>query len=162
MGRGMPSMTALLAVLAMAGYQNRDKLAELLGGAGARRGPPDEAGQAGGAAAGGFGGSGSGGFSSGGPGFGGAGIGGFLANGLQELLDRFRESGQAETAESWVAQGPNRPCEERQLEAAIGADTLEELSRQTGLPRKEILARLTRELPDAVDQYTPEGRLPTA
>ncbi|MBJ7408390.1 MAG: hypothetical protein JHD07_35970, partial [Bradyrhizobium sp.] len=34
MSRGMPSMTALLAMLAMAGYQNRDKLAELLKGAG--------------------------------------------------------------------------------------------------------------------------------
>jgi uncharacterized protein YidB (DUF937 family) len=157
MGRGMPSMTALLAVLAMAGYQNRDKLAEMLGGAGARRGPPGEAGQAGGTMAHAPGGTGFG-----GPGFGGAGIGGFLANGLQELLDRFRESGQAETAESWVKQGPNRPVEERQLEAAIGVDTLEALSRQTGLPREEILARLTRELPDAVDQYTPEGRLPSA
>ena len=34
MGRGMPSMTALLGLLAIAGYQNRDKLAELLKGAG--------------------------------------------------------------------------------------------------------------------------------
>ena len=30
MSRGMPSMTALLGLLALAGYQNRDKLAELL------------------------------------------------------------------------------------------------------------------------------------
>ena len=34
MSRGFPSMTALLGLLAVAGYQNRDKLAELLGGAG--------------------------------------------------------------------------------------------------------------------------------
>lgn len=32
MSRGFPSMTALLGVLAVAVYQNRDKLAELLGG----------------------------------------------------------------------------------------------------------------------------------
>jgi hypothetical protein len=30
MSRGMPSMTALLGLLAIAGYQNRDKLAEML------------------------------------------------------------------------------------------------------------------------------------
>jgi len=30
MTRGMPSMTALLGLLAIAGYQIRDKLAELL------------------------------------------------------------------------------------------------------------------------------------
>ena len=34
MSRGFPSMTALLGLLAIAGYQNRDKLAEMLGGAG--------------------------------------------------------------------------------------------------------------------------------
>jgi hypothetical protein len=33
MSNGMPSMTALLGMLALAGYQNRDKLSELLKGA---------------------------------------------------------------------------------------------------------------------------------
>ena len=28
--------------------------------------------------------------------------------------------------------------------------------------REEILARLSRELPEAVDKYTPQGRLPVA
>ena len=32
MSRGFPSMTALLGLLAVAGYQNRDKIAEWLGG----------------------------------------------------------------------------------------------------------------------------------
>jgi hypothetical protein len=32
MSRGFPSMTALLGLLAIAGYQNRDKIAEILGG----------------------------------------------------------------------------------------------------------------------------------
>ena len=35
------------------------------------------------------------------------------------------------------------------------------LAKQTGLSRNELLARLSRELPDAVDKYTPQGRLPT-
>ena len=34
MSRGLPSMTALLGLLAIAGYQNRDKIAEMLGGLG--------------------------------------------------------------------------------------------------------------------------------
>ena len=34
MSRGYPSMTALLGLLAIAGYQNRDKIAEMLGGLG--------------------------------------------------------------------------------------------------------------------------------
>jgi uncharacterized protein YidB (DUF937 family) len=47
-----------------------------------------------------------------------------------------------------------------QLERAIGSEVLDHLSRQTGLTRDEVLSRLCRELPDAVDKYTPEGRLP--
>jgi len=50
MSRGMPSITALLGMLAIAGYQNRDKLADMFrnatsGGKGLRRNtfPPDEA-----------------------------------------------------------------------------------------------------------------------
>jgi len=34
MSRGLPSMTALLGLLAVAGYQNRDKIAEWLGAGG--------------------------------------------------------------------------------------------------------------------------------
>jgi hypothetical protein len=37
MARGYPSMTALLALLAIAGYQNRDKIAEMFGKLGQNR-----------------------------------------------------------------------------------------------------------------------------
>jgi uncharacterized protein YidB (DUF937 family) len=44
MSRGFPSMTALLGLLAIAGYQNRDKLAEMLGGLGQSKGAAGQAG----------------------------------------------------------------------------------------------------------------------
>jgi uncharacterized protein YidB (DUF937 family) len=47
-----------------------------------------------------------------------------------------------------------------QLKQAIGADVLAALEQQTGLSQDEILTRLSRELPTAVDKYTPGGRLP--
>lgn len=34
------------------------------------------------------------------------------------------------------------------------------LAQQTGLSREELSARLTRDLPAAVDKFTPDGRLP--
>jgi uncharacterized protein YidB (DUF937 family) len=149
MGRGLPSMTALLGLLAIAGYQNRDKIAEWLRGAG--QGKPGAAGQGGiGGLLGQLRGS-----------LGGVGAGGILSGGLAELVDRFKQSGQAETADSWVRTGPNKPCTPAQLEQAIGPEVMDMLSRQTGLSRDELLARLCRELPDAVDKYTPQGRLPT-
>jgi uncharacterized protein YidB (DUF937 family) len=147
MTRGYPSMTALLALLAIAGYQNRDKIAEMLGKLGQNK-PQGETQ------------SGTGGLLEQ-LGLGGASAGGILSSGLGELIDRFKQSGQAETAESWVRTGPNKPCTKENLERAIGPDVLQTLTQQTGLSREEVLTRLCRELPDAVDQYTPQGHLPS-
>ena len=149
MSHRIPSMTALLGLLAIAGYQNREKIAEWLGGL--KRSTPGTAGQ------GGAGGllehlKGS---------LGSTSAGGVLSGGLGELVDRFKQSGQGETANSWVKTGPNKPVTPSQLEQAIGPEVLDTLSKQTGLSRSELLARLSRELPDAVDKYTPQGRLPT-
>ena len=148
MSRGFPSMTALLGVLAVAGYQNRDKLAEMLGGLTSESGQtPANQGQPGGfgttSAASGS-------------------IGSVLTNGIKDLVDRFRQAGHGEVADSWVAHGPNREVTPQHVEGAIGADTLDALTKQTGLSREEIISRLTRELPTAVDKYTPDGRLPSA
>lgn len=158
--RGFPSMTALLGLLAVAGYQNRDKIAEMLrgqagnlpGSAPASEEHPPVGTQAGmqGGGLGGLLGS-----------LGGAGVGGLLGGGLSELVDRFKQSGHGEIADSWVGTGANKEVAPQQLETAIGPDVLATLSQQTGLSREELIARLSRELPRAVDQYTPEGRLPS-
>ena len=92
---------------------------------------------------------------------GGAGVGGLLGRDLNELVERFQQSGQGDIADSWVGHGPNKEVAPNQLEQAIGPDVLATLSQQTGLSREEILAKLSKELPTAVDKYTPEGRLPS-
>jgi uncharacterized protein YidB (DUF937 family) len=146
MARGYPSMTALLALLAVVGYQNRDKIKEVLGGLG-KPGDPNQKEQ------GGLGGL----LDK----LGGASAGGVLSGGLGELIDRFREKGLGDTADSWVRTGANKELQPAQLEQAIGPEILDTLTKQTGLSREELLARLTRELPQAVDKFTPEGRVPT-
>jgi uncharacterized protein YidB (DUF937 family) len=78
---------------------------------------------------------------------------------LGELVENFKQKGHGEVADSWVGHGPNRQIEPHQLEQAIGPDVLETLSQQTGLSRDELLSRLSTTLPEAVDKYTPEGRL---
>jgi uncharacterized protein YidB (DUF937 family) len=87
--------------------------------------------------------------------------GGALGGGLKDLLDRFRQSGQGTKADSWVAKGPNHPIAPDELETALGEERLQWLMEQTGMPKDQLLAGLSNELPDAVDQLTPEGRLPT-
>jgi uncharacterized protein YidB (DUF937 family) len=148
MASKMPSMTALLGLLAIAGYQNRDKIAELLKGAGATK--PGSGTQPGlGGVLGNLGEEGATG-----------GVGGLLGGGLGELFERFKQSGHGEVAQSWVNDGPNKEIAPPQLKQAIGADVLAALEKQTGLSQDELLARLSRELPTAVDKYTPNGRLP--
>jgi uncharacterized protein YidB (DUF937 family) len=152
-----PSMTALLALLAIAGYQNRDKIAEMLGGLGQK--DPGAKGQGGQNEPQAQGQDGLGGLLSQ-LGLGGASAAGMLSGGLGELLESFNKSGQGEIAKSWVSTGPNKQCTADELKRAIGPEVLDTLSRQTGLSRDELLTKLSRELPDAVDKYTPEGRLP--
>ena len=152
MSRGTPSMVALLGLLAVAGYQNRGKIAEMLGGLKQEPGGgPGQINQQSGLGGmlGNLGGL-----------LGGASVGSVLSGGLGGLVDRFKQNGQGPVADSWVGTGPNQQLAPDQLEQAIGPDVLNTLSQQTGLSREELLSRLTRELPGAVDKLTPEGRLP--
>jgi uncharacterized protein YidB (DUF937 family) len=126
-----------LAVLGILAYQNRDKIGALLSG----QSDPDNPQQ--------------------------GANGGLLeritanaGSGLRDVLDRFRNNGSADQVDSWVQQGTNQPLEPHQVEAAIDPQTLDELSRQTGLSRDELVKRIARDLPAAVDTMTPEGRLP--
>jgi uncharacterized protein YidB (DUF937 family) len=155
-------MTALLAMLAMAGYQNRDKLGEIFGritGQIPSGSTPDaEQGSMGSASAGGLGGL-LGGLLGGGAGS--PSGGGSLSGGLSDLISGMSQNGQGEAADSWVRRGPNKELDASQLEQGIGTDALAEIAAQTGLPREELLARLKSVLPAAVDKLTPEGRLPT-
>ncbi len=166
------AMTALLSVLAVAGFQNRDKIAEVLKGlsgnlqrrvdpSGASAGDPATAGQSGvpGDLLGGLGGVG---------GLGGlgdlfrgtSGTGGILSGGLGGLLDQFSQTGHGETAKSWVQDGPNTEIDDHTLSEALGPDVLQDISARTGLSQEEILTRLSRDLPSAVDGLTPDGMLP--
>ena len=177
-GGGISPITlGLLALLAYRTYQGKGRLADMLG-----RGEndPKPAGQRPmsgqtpdgsifGGNAGGVPGAGGGlpggldGLLRGGLGglLGGAAAGGLLSGGLGDLLKRFQDNGQGEKADSWVSRGPNQRIAPEEVEHAVGRETLQELSDQTGRPYDQVLSDLSESLPDAVDRLTPEGRMPT-
>lgn len=150
-------MLALLGLLAVAGYQHRDRIGEMLRNAtdglnedtrqrDSAGASPEASGGLGGILGGLFG----------------AGTGGNdIRGGLRDLIDNLTGAGQRETAQSWIETGPNRQLATSELAAALGDDTIRSLSNQTGLSREELLSRLKSVLPEAVDQMTPEGHLPT-
>jgi uncharacterized protein YidB (DUF937 family) len=92
---------------------------------------------------------------------GGAAAGTVLSGGLENLIKGFQQSGHGEAAQSWVNRGQNEQIAPGDLESALGADTIDALSQQTGMGRGELLSGLSQQLPGFVDQLTPDGRLPT-
>ena len=145
-------MLALLGLVAVAGYQHRDKISEMIQGAGPAPDPQaphlpstgssrvlDSVREAAGSAGGPL---------------------GFLSAGIRELVAKFNQNGRGAAADTWVSRGANHPITPDELKAAIGAEALSELTQRTGLTEGELLDRLSRNLPSAVDQYTPEGRIP--
>jgi uncharacterized protein YidB (DUF937 family) len=128
-----------------------DILGGLLGGQSGRGGL---GGMLGGAGAGGLGGL-LGGLLSGGA------AGNTLNTGMRNMLHDLESNGQGDAVKSWVSRGANQPIDPNDLAQAAGIDTIDTLSQQTGMPRDDLLSGLSQQLPELVDQLTPDGRLPT-
>jgi uncharacterized protein YidB (DUF937 family) len=86
--------------------------------------------------------------------------GSVLSGGLGDLLKQFQQNGQGDVANSWVGTGPNKTIAPGDLANALGADQLDQLGKQSGLSREDLLQGLSQYLPQVVDHLTPEGRLP--
>jgi uncharacterized protein YidB (DUF937 family) len=92
---------------------------------------------------------------------GGTAAGSVLSGGLGNIIRELQDSGHGRVAQSWVGTGPNEDIAPKDLANALGSDTLNTLSQQSGLSVNDLLAGLSQHLPDLVDQLTPNGRLPT-
>lgn len=150
-----PITLALAGLLAYQTYRGQGRLAELLGRAGVAGMPGGPGGPA--TAPSGnilgdlgriLGGSGAG------------GAGSTITAGLNDLLRRFQDAGRGDAAQSWVSTGQNEPVAPSDLEQALGEERITWLMQRTGLSREELLQGLSRELPEAVDKLTPNGRVP--
>jgi uncharacterized protein YidB (DUF937 family) len=86
--------------------------------------------------------------------------GSVVSGGLGELVKRFQKNGFGDVANSWIDTGPNKPIAPDQIEKAAGTEELDVLAKEMGMPREQLLAKLSSELPNTVDRLTPAGRLP--
>ncbi len=94
------------------------------------------------------------------------GLGGLLAGGagggvLGDILSQFEQAGKGDAAKSWVARGDNIPVTPNDIENTFGSGIIDDLSQQFGIPRDELLKGLSQAMPEAIDELTPDGRLPT-
>ena len=91
---------------------------------------------------------------------GGATAGTTVSSGLNDLLKQFQEKGHADIASSWVSNEPNKQISPDILSKVLSDDQIKTLTQLTGMSRDDLIKTLSEHLPNAVNQLTPEGRLP--
>ena len=126
-----PSLTALLGLVAIAGYANRDKISSFVQGlttGAANNGGPISGAQ--------------------------------VSGGLADLVKQFTQNGQGAAASTWVGTGANAPITASQLEQALGPDVINAITAKTGISSDQLLQQLSAVLPQVVDHLTPAGQLP--
>ena len=80
--------------------------------------------------------------------------------GLSGLAKNFQSQGLGDIFTSWVGTGENKPIQPEQLQNALGADTLQQLTSGTGTSLQAALPLLAQLLPVLIDKLTPQGQLP--
>jgi uncharacterized protein YidB (DUF937 family) len=91
---------------------------------------------------------------------GGGAAGSVLSGGLNDLLKQFQQGGQSDVVQSWIGTGPNKSISPDTLSKVLTPDQIRTLSAQTGMSRNELIASLSEQLPELVNQLTPDGRIP--
>ncbi|EUJ11646.1 hypothetical protein Meth11DRAFT_2492 [Methylophilaceae bacterium 11] len=81
--------------------------------------------------------------------------------GLSGVLDKFKESGLAEQAASWVGKGENLPISAEQIASVLGNGQLAEMAAKFGIDTNTLSAQIAEQLPTIVDKLTPDGEVPT-
>ncbi len=131
----MPSLTALLGLAAVAGWQNRDKIAEFAKGLSGGASPAAVSAQA---------------------------IPGGLAGALGGLVSHMQANGAGDVVNSWVGTGANLPINGAQLSQVLGPDMMGKITASTGLTTDQIMSQLSAVLPQLINHLTPNGQLPRA
>jgi uncharacterized protein YidB (DUF937 family) len=92
-------------------------------------------------------------------------LGGLLAQsgGLQGLANKFAQSGQGNTFQSWVGMGDNEAISTNQIQNALGSEQVKALAAKMGIDPTQASGFLAEYLPKVVDKLTPAGKIdPTA
>ena len=80
--------------------------------------------------------------------------------GLGGLLEQFTQRGYGRQAQSWISTGQNESIDPGALSEVFGNDRIAQIATQAGVSEEEARDGLAELVPDVVDHFTPEGRLP--
>lgn len=79
--------------------------------------------------------------------------------GLDGLLRQFTAKGLGDHAASWVSTGQNLPISGEHITQVLGAEKVQQLAQQAGLPAGAVSSGLADLLPKVVDHLTPQGSI---
>ena len=82
------------------------------------------------------------------------------SGGLSGLVQMFKDKGLGDTISSWISTGENLPVSADQIKHVLGADQIQQISKDVGVSQEEISKGLAGLLPEVIDKLTPEGKVP--
>jgi uncharacterized protein YidB (DUF937 family) len=82
--------------------------------------------------------------------------------GIDGLKQKFEQAGLGDVADSWIGTGSNKSVSPDQVKDALGQQQVEQIANEAGVSTDDAAAGLSRVLPDAVDNVTPSGQVPSA
>ena len=80
--------------------------------------------------------------------------------GVSGVLDKFRQGGYADQADSWQSAGQNMPLSGNALQEVLGSGTIGQIAGQLGMSHGDAAGGLAQMLPQLIDQFTPNGEIP--
>ena len=80
--------------------------------------------------------------------------------GLGGLLEQLTQGGYGRQAQSWISTGDNEPIDPDALSQVFGNDRMAQIAARAGVSEQEARGGLAELLPNVVDHFTPDGRLP--
>lgn len=76
------------------------------------------------------------------------------------MLNKFREGGLAQQADSWVGTGQNMDISGDQLQQVFGPSSVGDVASKLGMPAEQAGSVMAQVLPELINQLTPQGRVP--
>ena len=80
--------------------------------------------------------------------------------GLNAIVAKLQQACFCYQFKSWIGNGQNLPITAEQLQQVLGSDTVKQLAARFNIPVDQLAKVLAQLLPAAVDQASPEGKLP--
>jgi uncharacterized protein YidB (DUF937 family) len=80
--------------------------------------------------------------------------------GLNAIVAKLQQAGLGNQVNSWLGNGQNLPITADQIKQVLGSDVVRQLAAKYNIPVDQISEVLANQLPKAVDQASPNGKLP--